>query len=130
MRPERISRPIKEQWELTALEFEKRAYFSHCLGAVDEKHIRVITPEHGGSMFQNYKEFFPVVLIAVADTNYGFVYVDIGSYGKACDSTVFKRSTPWTSIQTNMLELSSERLFQEQKVQMYHTSLKEMRDLR
>ena len=47
--------------------------------------------------------------MVVADTNYRFVYVDIGSYGKDCDSTIFKRSTLWTSIQTNMLELPSER---------------------
>jgi len=47
--------------------------------------------------------------MAVADTNYRFVYGDIGSYGKDCDSTIFKRSTPWTSVQTNMLELLSER---------------------
>ena len=61
--------------------------------------------------------------MAVADTNYGFVYVDIGSYGKDCDSTAFKRSMLWISIHTNVLELPNERLFQEQKVQMYHTSL-------
>jgi len=47
--------------------------------------------------------------MAVADTNYCFVYVDIGSYGKDCDSTVFKRSTLWT----NMLELPSERTLSE-----------------
>jgi len=47
--------------------------------------------------------------MAVADTNYRFVYVDIGSYGKYCDSTIFKRSTLWTSIQTNALALLSER---------------------
>jgi len=41
--------------------------------------------------------------MAVADTNYRFVYVDIGSYGKDCDSTIFKPSMIWTSIQTNML---------------------------
>jgi len=58
-------------------------------------------------MFYNYKEFF-VVLIAMTDTNYRFVYVNIGSYGKDCDSTIFKRSTIWTSIQTNMLEVLSE----------------------
>jgi len=45
----------------------------------------------------------------MAGTNCRFVYVDIGSYGKACGSTVFKRSTLWTSIQTNMLELPGER---------------------
>jgi len=37
------------------------------------------------------------------------VYVDIGSYGKDCGSTIFKRSILWTSIQTNMLVLPSER---------------------
>jgi hypothetical protein len=47
--------------------------------------------------------------MAVTDTNYRFVYVGIGSYGKDCYSTNFKRSTLWTLIQTNMLELPSER---------------------
>jgi hypothetical protein len=27
--------------------------------------------------------------------------VDIGRYGKDCDSTIFKRYTLWTSVQTN-----------------------------
>jgi len=80
MRPECIPKPKKEQWELTALEFERRVNFPHWLGAVDGKHIRVIKPEHRGSMFYNYKDFFfPVVIMGVADTNYRFVYVDIGS---------------------------------------------------
>ena len=54
------------------------------------------------------KIFFSVVLM-VADTNYRFVYVDIGSYRKDCGSTIFKRSTLCTSIQTNMMELPSDR---------------------
>jgi hypothetical protein len=47
--------------------------------------------------------------MGVADTNYPFVYVDIGSYGKDSDPTIFKRSTLWTSIQKNMLELPTDR---------------------
>ena len=39
MRPERIPKPTKEQWELTALEFERRANFPHRLGAVDGKNV-------------------------------------------------------------------------------------------
>ena len=58
MRPECIPKTTKEQWELIALEFERRANFPHCLGVVDGKHIRVIKPEHSGSMFCNYKDFF------------------------------------------------------------------------
>jgi len=59
MHPECIPKPTKEQWELTALEFKRRANFPHCLGAVDGKHIRVIKPEHSGSMFYNYKVPLP-----------------------------------------------------------------------
>jgi hypothetical protein len=59
MRPECIPKPTKEQWELTALELEnKTVNFLHFLGAIYGKHIRVIKPEHSGSMFYNYKDFF------------------------------------------------------------------------
>ena len=109
MRPECIPKPTKEQWELTALAFERTANFPHCSVAVDGKEIRVIKWEHSVSIFYNYEDFFSVVLMALADNNYCFVYVDIGSYIKDCDSTIFKRSTLQTSIQTNMLELSSEK---------------------
>ena len=90
MRPEYISKPTNGQWELAASEFERRANFPHCLGAVGGKHIRVIKPEHCGSIFYNCKDFFSVLLMAVADTNCRFVHVDIGSYGKDCDSTMLK----------------------------------------
>jgi len=58
MRTEYIPKPTKEQWELTALECERRANFPHCLGAVYGKNIRVIKPVHSGSMFYNYIVFF------------------------------------------------------------------------
>ena len=92
-------------WKLWSL--KKKTNFPHCLGAIDGKHSRVIKPEHSGSMFYNYKDFFSV---AVADTTFRFMYIDIGSYGKDRGSTIFKRSRLWTSIQTNILELPSERL--------------------
>jgi ribulose bisphosphate carboxylase small subunit len=37
---------------------KKTANFPDCLGADDGKYIRVIKPEHSGSMFYNYKVFF------------------------------------------------------------------------
>jgi hypothetical protein len=70
----------------------------------------LIKPEHSGSIFYNYKDFFPMILMAVADPNYRSVYVDFGRCGKDCDSTIFKRSMLLTSLQTNKLELPIERL--------------------
>ena len=72
----------KKQWENIALHFEKVANFPHCLGAVDGKHIRIICPYHSGSMFYNYKEYYSVILMAIADSQYRFTYVNIGSFGK------------------------------------------------
>lgn len=82
----------KEDWLQIASKFHESSNFPLCLGAVDGKHIRVIKPIVSGSMFLNYKHFFSVVLIAVVDSDYNFIFVDIGAYGKECDSSVFKET--------------------------------------
>lgn len=109
MKTEFLPIPTKEQWESIATGFEKKANFPHCLGAVDGKHIRLICPHGSGSMYYNYKEYFSVVLMAVADSEYRFVYVDIGSYGKDCDSSIFQRCRLWTSIETGAIELPHDK---------------------
>lgn len=106
MLTEYIPLPDKKKWESIAKEFETLANFPHCLGAVDGKHIRIINPL--GFMYYNYIGYSSVVIMAVADANYRFVYVDIGSYGKDCDSSVFKRSSLWTSVIDNNLEIPIE----------------------
>lgn len=49
-------------------------------------------------MYYNYKQYNSLVSMAIADSNYRFVYVNIGSYGNDCDSAIFKRSDMWKSI--------------------------------
>ncbi|KAF0715432.1 Uncharacterized protein FWK35_00024167 [Aphis craccivora] len=56
------------------------------------KHIRMIQPEHSGTSYFNYKKFFSCVLMAWTDADYKFVYIDVGSYGTASDSEIFKTS--------------------------------------
>lgn len=80
-------------WRQTAEGFKTRAYFPHCIGAVDCKHIRMIKPEHSGSLFYNYKSYFSIVLLAIADSNYKLLYVDVGSMGKDADPTIFDCSS-------------------------------------
>jgi hypothetical protein len=109
MQLECIPIPTKDQWEEIALEFERRAQSPHCLGAVDGKHIRLMCPRDSGSMFFNYKAYFSLVLMAVADSNYRFLYVGIGSFGKECDSTIFKSSSLWTAIEASAQILPTEK---------------------
>lgn len=60
-------------------------------------------------MYFNYKGFSSVVLMAVADSDYRFIYVNIGSYGKDCDSHIFKNSALRTSIKNNEIEIPEEK---------------------
>nr|XP_022911162.1 protein ANTAGONIST OF LIKE HETEROCHROMATIN PROTEIN 1-like [Onthophagus taurus] len=96
LRLECLPEPTKQKWEGIASTFEKRANFPNCLGAVDGKHVRIVNPV--GSMYYNYKGYSSVVLMAVADSDYRFIYVNVGSYGKDCDSSIFKNCSLWKSI--------------------------------
>lgn len=97
--------PSTEEWIMIANNFESAANFPLCLGAIDGKHIRVIKPEKSGSMFLNYKHFFSIVLMAVVDANYNFIYIDVGAYGKECDSAVFKETQFWKNLIDNRLSI-------------------------
>lgn len=90
--------PDQNMWLKIAEDFNTRANFPNCLGAVDGKHIRVIKPERSGSLYMNYKHYFSIGLLAISDANYKFVYVDVGSYGKDSDSTIFKNSALWENL--------------------------------
>lgn len=48
-------------------------------------------PARNGSTLYNYKHQFSVIL-AVVDADYNFVYIDVGTNGRANDSGVFGRS--------------------------------------
>ncbi|CAH1979840.1 unnamed protein product [Acanthoscelides obtectus] len=73
----------ENDWEKVARGFETIANFPHCIGAIDGKHMRVIKPMHTGSLYFNYKHYFSIVLLALCDANYNFLYIDVGAYGKA-----------------------------------------------
>lgn len=92
-------------WKDISTGFEQRTNFSHCIGAVDGKHIRMIKPIGTGSQHYNYKYFFSIVLLTVVDSDYKFIYVDVGSFGKDSDSTIFLNSTLWTLLSNNSLNI-------------------------
>lgn len=106
MRLECLPIPTEESGEQFAFKFETRANFPNCLRAVNGKHIRIVHPL--GSMYYNYKGYSSVVLMAVVDSDYIFIYVDIGSYGKDCDSMIFQKSSLWKSIESNEQQLPTD----------------------
>ena len=76
------------EWKPMSEEFHAMWNFLHCLGAINGKHIAMQCPLKSRSLNYNYKGFFSIVLLAVCDARYSFMYVDIGSYGCNNDRSV------------------------------------------
>ena len=72
--------------------YEQRWDFPHCLGAVDGKHIRISKPKSGGNAYYNYKHFYSVILMAIANGNYEFLFVEVGAEGHHSDGGVWQTS--------------------------------------
>ena len=68
----------KEKWLSVAKEFEEKWQFPNCVGAIDGKHVPLINPFNSGSTYFSYKSFFSIVLLALVDADYEFLYVSIG----------------------------------------------------
>jgi hypothetical protein len=78
--------------------FERNTKAPNCIGALDGKHIRLTNPDHAGSLYRNYKNVISLVLMAMCDANYCFVWVDTGAYGKTSYSGIFHHSTSYKKL--------------------------------
>ncbi|XP_068129597.1 putative nuclease HARBI1 [Hyperolius riggenbachi] len=96
-----------EEWLQIAESFAKTWHFPNCGGAIDGKHIRITAPPNSGSYYFNYKGFFSIVLLAVVNAQYEFLYVDIGKNGRVSDGRVIDQSSFYHKLRQNQLNLPS-----------------------
>lgn len=87
--PKVIPQPNEDYWKYQERGFCERWQFPNCIGAIDGKHIRIQAPPNSVSLFYNYKQYFSVVLFAVAGFDYRFSFVDTGAFGSQNDSQIF-----------------------------------------
>ena len=81
-----------EDWKKIEERFRNRWNFPHAVGALDGKHIAIKKPKKSGSEYFNCKGYFSLVLLALVDADYKFLWVNVGSSGSSSDAQIFNRS--------------------------------------
>lgn len=95
----------EEKWAYIAQQFENVWNFPNCVGAIDGKHIVLQAPIKSRSEYFNYKSHFSIVLMATADADYNFTFVDIGCQGRISDGGVFSNTILSTKMNKQTLNL-------------------------
>ena len=95
----------EEEWMKIAQEFHEKWNFKTCIGAMDEKHILIKPPPNSGSYYFNYKHSFSIVLLAIVDANYRFVYTDIGCNGRISDGGVYQNCNLARALEEKCLNI-------------------------
>jgi len=93
----------EHDWLKVARQYEENWNFPHCLGAMDGKHIHLQAPIKSGSNFFNYKSTFSMVLLALVDADYNFLYADVGCQGRISDGGVFRNTSLFKKLEKNDL---------------------------
>ena len=65
-------------------------------------------PADSGSYYYNYKSTHSIVLLAVVDASYKFIYVDIGTNGRISDGGVWDSSKFKSAIENSALNIPPE----------------------
>lgn len=92
-----------QEWTAIAAKFNEMWNYPNCIGAVDGKHVVMVAPANSGSIFFNYKGTHSIVLMAVADAEYKFTYIDVGCNGRISDGGVFNKCTFAAAMDENQL---------------------------
>ena len=71
----------------------------NCLGALDGKHVHMRPPFLQSPMYYNYKGTHSIILMALVDAEYRFLYVDVGCNGKVNDAGVFAATTLYDHLE-------------------------------
>ena len=101
-KPEVLNLPrTPEQWKEVADGFSAKWNYHNCLGAVDGKHVPIRKPVGGGSTYFNYKKFHSIILMAVADAKYRFVYINVGAAGADGDAGTWNRCQLYRYVRDN-----------------------------
>ena len=80
--------------------------FEQCIGSIDGKHVMIQKPKLGGSVYHNYKQRESIVLMAVVDSDYKFLIIDVGQPGGQSDGGTWESSEFGQALLLGLLYIS------------------------
>jgi len=89
---------------MISIGFQNRWQFVNFRGSMDGKHIRISQPPGTGVQYYNYKGFYSLVLMAVVNSNYEFIYVDVGKNGRLSDAGIIEYTELYQSLKNGRLQ--------------------------
>lgn len=72
---------------------------------MDGKHINILPPPHSASDYINYKGYFSIVLLALVDHDYCFLFAEVGAKGRISDGGVYNSSVLLEKLTSNSINL-------------------------
>ena len=88
-----------------AADFDYPLNFPNCCGALDGKRILLQAPVNSGSLYYDYKHNFSLILLALVDAQYRFLYVDVGANGRTSVGCVFGNCRLNAALEENTLHI-------------------------
>lgn len=105
LQPVYMPKPTTAKWKEIAQRYYELWNVPNCIGSIDGKHIRIKAPPRSGSEFINYKGYFSIVLLAVADADGRFVTIDVGEFGRNSDGRALKNSNFGKALKKGRLNI-------------------------
>ena len=91
----------EDEYKDSMVAMEEQWQFPCCFGAIDGCHIPIKCPP-GGQESQkehhNFKGFYSIVLMAIIDANFQFIWASCGFTGNNHDSTIFQATNLYENI--------------------------------
>ena len=82
-------------------EFDEEWQFPFAFSAIDGSHMPIKCPNGGAEsmkQYYNFKNFYSIVLLALVDAKYRFIWASVGAPGNTHDSTFFQSTKLWEDI--------------------------------
>ena len=91
LQPTYMKPPTLQDWRRIERRFNHIWHFPNCIGSLDGNHVSIRAPPKSSTLFHNYKGFFSIVLMALVDADYNFIYRSGTVYSKSFVSKVLLR---------------------------------------